>query len=105
MRVAVQQDLRQPSPQQVLEVQSGGRRRNVHAHVHDPGKLRARGSDEGAERPPGIDEVAALGFGIGPRHRREIDPECLGQAALRRHTVSGGQTSVADRLLDELDDL
>ncbi|MNL78282.1 hypothetical protein D3C87_2046300 [compost metagenome] len=50
-------------------------------------------------------QIAALGFVVGARHRRQVDLEQRGQTALRRQAVARAQAAIGQRALEHVGDL
>jgi hypothetical protein len=78
------QYLRQTLLQHVVEVHAIRRWRGIHAQVEDGGQVDFRRRDISASSAAALQQVAAPGFGVCARDRRQIDVQLCCQPALRR---------------------
>ncbi|MNT50869.1 hypothetical protein D3C72_1878060 [compost metagenome] len=78
------QYLRQTLFQHVVEVHAIGRWRGIHGEVKDSGQFDFRRRDIRAASAAALQQVAASGFIVGARDRRQVDVQLGCQLALRR---------------------
>jgi hypothetical protein len=99
------QYLRQTLFQHVVEVHAIRRWRGIHAQVEDRGQFDFRRRDISASSAAALQQVAASGFVVCARDRRQVDVQLCCQLALRRQTVTRFQRSVCHRRLQGIRNL
>jgi hypothetical protein len=99
------QYLRQTLFQHVVEVHAIRRWRGIHAQVEDRGQFDFRRRDISASSAAALQQVAASGFVVCARDRRQVDVQLCCQLALRRQAVTRFQRSVYHRRLQRIRNL